>query len=50
MTSHIFGVTDSPSCANFCLKRAAEARKGIFSDEAVRAVDKGSYIDDFVSQ
>ena len=40
MTSHIFGATDSPSCANFGLKRAAEDRKGRFSDEAVRAVDK----------
>ena len=40
MTTHIFGATDSPSCANFCLKRAAEDRKGRFSDEAVRAVDK----------
>ena len=47
MTSHIFGATDSPSCANFCLKRAAEARKGIFGDEAVRAVDKDFYLDDF---
>ena len=47
MTSHIFGATDSPSCANFCLKRAAEARKGRFGDEAVRAVDKDFYLDDF---
>ena len=23
MTTHIFGDTDSPSCANFCLKKAA---------------------------
>ena len=48
MTTHIFGATDSPSCANFCLKRAAEDRKGRFSDEAVSAVDKDSYVDDFV--
>ena len=34
MTSHIFGATDSPSCANFCLKRAAEDRKRRCSDEA----------------
>ena len=47
-TSHIFGATDSPSCANFCLKRAAEDRKGRFSDEAVSAVDKDLYVDDFV--
>ena len=48
MTSHIFGATDSPSCAKFCLKRAAEDRKGRFSDEVVSAVDKDLYIDDCV--
>ena len=40
MTTHIFGATDSPSCANFCLKRAAEDRKRRCSDEAVSAVKK----------
>ena len=40
MTSHIFAATDSPSCANFCLKRAAEDRKRRCSDEAVSAVKK----------
>ena len=48
MTSHIFGATDSPSCANFCLKRAAEGIKGRFSDEVVSAFDRGFYVDDFV--
>ena len=48
MTSHIFGAKDSPSCANFCLKRAAEDSKGRFSDEAVNAVTKDFYVDDFV--
>ena len=48
MTTHIFGATDSPSCANFCLKRAAGHRKQRFSDEAVSAVDKDFYVDDFV--
>ena len=48
MTSQIFGATDSPSCANFCLKRAADYHKGRFSDEAVSAVDKYFYADDFV--
>ena len=47
MTTHIFGATDSPSCANFCLKKAAEDHKGRFSDEAVSVVDKDFYIDDF---
>ena len=40
MTSHIFAATDSPSCANFCLKRAAEDCKRRCSDEAVSAVKK----------
>ena len=40
MTSHIFAATDSPSCANFCLKRAAEDRKRRCSDEAVSAVKR----------
>ena len=40
ITSHIFGVKDSPSCTNFCLKRAVEDSKGKFSDEAVSAVTK----------
>ena len=48
MTSHIFGAKDSPSCANVCLKRAAEDSKGRFSDEAVNAVTKDFYVDDFV--
>ena len=48
MTTHIFGATVSPSCANVCLKRAAEDRKGRFSDEAVSAVDKYFNVDDFV--
>ena len=33
MTSHIFGAEDSPSCANFCLKRVAEDNKGNFSED-----------------
>ena len=48
MTTHSFGATDSPSCANFCLKKAAEDHKGRFSDEAVSVVENDFYIDDFV--
>ena len=48
MTSHIFGATDSPSCAHFCLKRAAENNKGNFSEDAVNAVNKDFYVDDFI--
>ena len=48
MTSHIFGATDSPSCANFCVKRATEDNKGNFSEDAVNAVNKDFYVDDFI--
>ena len=47
MASHIFGATDSPSCGSVCLNRTAEDRKGRFSDEAVNAVNKDFYVDDF---
>lgn len=43
LTGHIFGATDSPSCAKFCLNRAAEDR-----DEAASSVHKDFYVDDFV--
>jgi hypothetical protein len=40
MTSHIFVATDSPCCANYCLKRTAEGNKAEFSEEAVNTVKK----------
>ena len=43
MTSHIFGASDSSSCANFCLKRAADDNRGNFSEDAVNAVKKDFY-------
>ena len=48
MTTHIFGASDSPSFANFCLKRAAEDNRGTFSEDAVNAVKKDFYVDDFI--
>jgi len=48
MTSHLFGAIDSPSCANFCLKRAAEDNKGNFSENAVNAVNNDFYVDDVI--
>ena len=48
MTSYIFGAIDSPSCAIFCLKRAAEDNKGNFSEDAVNAVNEDLYVDDFI--
>ena len=37
MVSHIFGTQNSPSCANYCLKRTADDNKKIFSEEAVNS-------------
>ena len=36
------------SCAIFCLKRAAEDNRGNFSEDAVNAVKKDFYVDDFI--
>jgi hypothetical protein len=48
MTSHIFGATDSPCCANYCLKRTAEDNKAELSEEAVNTVKKDFYVDDLL--
>ena len=48
MTSHIFSASDSHSCAHFCLKSAAEDNKGNFSEDAVNAVKRDFYVDDFI--
>jgi len=45
MVSHIFGAKDSPSCANYCLKRIADDNKNIFSEEAVKSVQEDFYVD-----
>ena len=48
MVSHIFGAKDSPSCANYCLKRTADDNKKIFSEEAVKSVQEDFYVDDLL--
>ena len=48
MVSHIFGAKDSPSCANYCLKRTADDNKKIFSKEAVKSVQEDFYVDDLL--
>ncbi|KAK3731809.1 hypothetical protein QZH41_007624 [Actinostola sp. cb2023] len=48
MTTHIFGATDSPSCANYCLKRAAEDNKERYSETVVITVKNDFYVDDLV--
>ena len=48
LVSHIFGAKDSPSCANYCLKRTADDNKKIFSEEAVKSVEEDFYVDDLL--
>jgi len=48
MVSHIFGAKDSPSCANYCLKRTADDNKKIFSKEAVKSVQEDFYVDNLL--
>jgi len=48
MVSHIFGAKDSPSCANYCLKRTAADNKKNFSEEAVKSVQEDFYVDDLL--
>ena len=49
MVSHIFDVKDSPSCANYCLKRTADDNKKIFSEEAVQSVLEDFYVDNLLN-
>ena len=48
MNVHLFGATSSPSCAAFCLKRTAEDHKTSYSAETIDAVNRSSYVDDFL--
>ena len=48
MVSHIFGTKNSPSCANYCLKRTADDNKKIFSEEVVKSVQGDFYVDDLL--
>ena len=48
MNNPIFGATDSPSCANFFLKRAAELNRENFSEDARKAVEWDFYVNDCI--
>ena len=48
MTSHIFGAANSPSCANYCPRRTADANKSSFSEDAINTVEKDFYVDDLL--
>ncbi|XP_064643076.1 uncharacterized protein LOC135497244 [Lineus longissimus] len=46
MLVHIFVATDSPTCANYALKRTANDNRNEFSKEAIDAVNGDFYVDD----
>ena len=48
MTVHIFGAKSSPNCASFALLHAVDVFGHEFSDEAVAAVRRNFYVDDFL--
>ena len=48
MTSHIFRAADSPSCANYCLRRTSDDNKSSFNEEAINTVKKDFYVDDLL--
>ncbi|XP_028404019.1 uncharacterized protein LOC114526634 [Dendronephthya gigantea] len=48
MNVHIFGAKDSPSIANFALRKTAEDNSSDFSQSAVDAVKKDFYVDDLL--
>lgn len=48
MNVHIFGAKDSPSIANFALKKTARDNASDFSQGAVKAVQRNFYVDDLL--
>ena len=47
MQVHLFGVTSSPSCANFAVRKTAEDHKADFDEEIINnTVNKNFYVDD----
>lgn len=49
MMVHLFGVTSSPSCANFGLWQAAEDNQQEFSKNAVDRIKSNLYVDDYLT-
>ena len=46
MTTHLFGGTWSPSCANYVLKRTARDNQDTYGPTCARTVDQNFYVDD----
>ena len=48
MTVHLFGSKSSPSCVSFAMRHAAELFKGQYSANAVKAVQRNFYVNEFL--
>ncbi|PFX18770.1 hypothetical protein AWC38_SpisGene16834 [Stylophora pistillata] len=48
MVKHLFGVTSSPACANFCLKKTASIYQSEFDPVTVQTVKKNMYVGDLM--
>lgn len=46
MLVHLFGATSSPSCAGFCLRKAADEFEGEFDPATIETIRKNFYVDD----
>ena len=46
MKVHVFGAVSSPSCANYCLRKAADDARVHVGDEAANVLKKNFYVDD----
>ncbi len=46
MNVHIFGAVDSPSCANYALRRTGSDNSEDFDDEVIQAMANDFYMDD----
>ena len=48
MNLHIFGAKDSPSIANFSLRKTAKDNSAFFCEDVVKSVEKDFYVDDLL--
>ena len=48
MNVHYFGITSSPSCVNYALRRAATETKAEYGEEAAEVLHRNFYVDDML--
>ena len=46
MTTHLFGATSSPPCANFALRQTAVELEESHSSDVIEAINRNFYVDD----